>query len=474
MAQLSDRTCQTVQPKTIKAPDGTTRLADNWISDGGARGAGRLYLRVQPSGRRGFYFRCVTASGERQAIPLGDYKRTGPGGISLAEARDQAAGLTARLRAGVPDLKAHLAAEQAARHRAIEDANRAAKQAAADAQRGTVRALVAGYVSRLERIGTVDWKDAAGVLRLHVVEAFPELADRKAAEIKPTDLRQVLARLVDAGKGRTAGKTRSYLHAAYAAAIRADFDPDAPESLCGFGIESNPVAALPSMAHYNRAGQRTLTEAELRAYMAKLTDRPLMTRLALELNLVLAGQRPTQLVRVQAADVDVSADPGEIVLLDGKGARRQPRVHALPLTGRARELVMQALVINPSGPLLSNGDGREGKRVPISVDTLSAAVADISRQLMDEKAIRAPFTMSDVRRTCETQLAALGVSKDTRAHLLSHGLGGIQDRNYDRHHYRTEKLAALQAWEHHLERVKAGADGGGSNVVALAHRRAGS
>lgn len=89
------------------------------------------------------------------------------------------------------------------------------------------------------------------------------------------------------------------------------------------------------MAHHNRAGQRVLSELELRAYMAKLPEQTIMTRLALELDLMLGGQRPTQLLRVKAADVDVTSNPGEIVLLDPKGARRQARVHVLPLVGRS-------------------------------------------------------------------------------------------------------------------------------------------
>ena len=453
---LSDRTIQGAKPKTLKNHDGSTRLADDWLSDGGARGAGRLYLRVQPSGRKSFFFRCVGPSGERQALPLGEYKQSGARGLTLTAARDAANALTALLRSGVTDLRAHLEAEQRERERELEAADEADRQAKANATRGTLRVLIAGYISGLERAGKIDWKDANSVLRLHVIEPFPDLVDRKAAEIKPADLRPVLARLVDAKKGRTAGKARSYLHAAYAAAIRADFDPDAPAALCGFEIESNPVAVMPSMAHHNRAGQRVLSELELRAYMAKLPEQTIMTRLALELDLMLGGQRPTQLLRVKAADVDVTSNPGEIVLLDPKGARRQARVHVLPLVGRARELVTEALALNPTGPLFSNGADEYGKPIALRMDTLSSAVTQMSRAMVKAGEARSPFSMRDIRRTCETQLAAIGVSKDIRGQLLSHGLGGVQDRNYDRHGYWTEKVMALRGWERRLKAVATG------------------
>lgn len=454
---LSDRTIQSAKPKTLLGADGTKRLADNWLSDGGARGAGRLYLRVQPSERKSFYFRCVGSNGERQALALGEYQQSGLRGLTLTAARDEAAKMTALLRSGVADLRAHLEAEQRAREREREAAEETERQAKADAERGTMRLLVEGYVEGLKRAGKIDWRDAESVLCLHVVEPFPSLADRKAAEIRPAELRPVLARLVDAKKGRTAGKARSYLHAAYAAAIRADFDPDAPQALCGFGIESNPVAAMPSMAHYNRAGQRVLSEAELRAYMARLSGLSMMTRLSLELILMLGGQRPTQLLRVTAADVDVIADPGEIVLFDAKGARNQARVHALPLIGRAREIVAEALALHPSGPLFSNMTADNHKAIPVSVDTLSSAVTEMSKAMLKDGEARSPFSLRDIRRTCETQLAASGVSKDMRGQLLSHGLGGVQDRNYDRHSYRAEKVRALRAWEKRLKSVAQGA-----------------
>ena len=146
---LSDRTIQGAKPKTLKNNDGTTRLADDWLSDGGARGAGRLYLRVQPSGRKSFFFRCVGPSGERQALPLGEYKQSGARGLTLTATRDAANALTALLRSGVTDLRAHLEAEQREREREREAADEADRQAKANATRGTLRVLIAGYISGL-------------------------------------------------------------------------------------------------------------------------------------------------------------------------------------------------------------------------------------------------------------------------------------------------------------------------------------
>ena len=74
------------------------------------------------------------------------------------------------------------------------------------------------------------------------------------------------------------------------------------------------------------------------------------------------------------------------------------------------------------------------------------------------------FCLRDMRRTAETHLAALGVSRDVRAQLQSHGLGGVQARHYDRHDYQAEKLAALESWVRRLE-------GKPAPVVALTVRQ---
>jgi len=47
----------------------------------------------------------------------------------------------------------------------------------------------------------------------------------------------------------------------------------------------------------------------------------------------------------------------------------------------------------------------------------------------------------------------LGVSRDIRAQLLSHGISGVQAVNYDRYSYMKEKHSALLKWERYLNRI---------------------
>ena len=77
-----------------------------------------------------------------------------------------------------------------------------------------------------------------------------------------------------------------------------------------------------------------------------------------------------------------------------------------------------------------------------------------------------PFRFDDLRRTVETMMASMRISKDTRAQIQSHGLSGVQTRHYDRHDYADEKLIGLGAWAAHLDSL-AHAKPAPSNVKQL-------
>lgn len=459
MATLTDRTIQATKAVAGK---------DEWLSDGGARGAGRLYLRVQPSGRRSFYYRYAGPQNDRQSMALGEYaQKGGRACLTLTEARDKAGELSRMYQSGIRDLKGHLEAEQQARARELKVGEENARRAEEEAKHGSLRNLLNGYTAHLERAEKTDVRDVKGLFRLHVFEKFPDLADRKASEIKARDLRDVLAKLIDAGKGRTAAKLRSYMRAAFAASIKAEYDPAAHLALMGYGIEGNPCDALPALSQFNNAGERTLTEEELGLYITGLDFYPKVTRCALKLALYLGGQRPSQLLRVTPADVDLTEDGGEIRIRDGKGARKTPRLHVLPLVGTARAIAEEMLTLNSQEAFLFCNV----KDTHLRVETMSEVVGELSTVLVECGRSKSQFQQRDIRRTCETLLAGMGISKDIRAQLLSHGLGGVQQRNYDRHEYADEKLRALKAWDAKLEAVRKG-KALASNVVSLETVRA--
>jgi integrase len=177
--------------------------------------------------------------------------------------------------------------------------------------------------------------------------------------------------------------------------------------------------------------------------------------------LYLGGQRPTQLSRARLVDLDLSANT--ITLFDAKGARTQPRVHILHLSEEAARIFKRlsdrsySFVSNHDGQssLLFTNDGKTGLRV----ETVSALVNDIATEMLEVKELRESFELRDIRRTCETMMAALKISSDIRAQIQSHGLGGVQARHYDRHNYMDEKRDALEKWNRYLEKLITGKTG---------------
>ncbi len=159
----------------------------------------------------------------------------------------------------------------------------------------------------------IEWLDSPIVYRADAVflEALRALA---AAFYQPYMVRK-------AGKERTAGVLRSYLHAAYAMAIRAPYDSAANATMATFAVEINPDDAIPTIPV--RAGHRTLSAAELRNYLAALTDE--LPDLALRLAVLAGGQRMSQLLRTRVSDYN--EDTQTLRLWDTKGKRREPRLH---------------------------------------------------------------------------------------------------------------------------------------------------
>jgi hypothetical protein len=447
---------------TVKQLQGTK--PGEWLSDGGAHGAGVLLFRKAASGATFAYFRYTLPGGKRDTLPIGVYDETGRDGLTLAKARKKAGDLSRLYQDGVKNIRAHLEAEEAARKLALEaeqaerDAALAvslAAEARALAQAEyTLQALCDAYAGVLEARGkSKSAKDTRSAFKVHVFKMHPEIAALPAREVTPHHIAAMVRKVREAGKERTGGMLRSYLRAAFALAIRAPFDSAVTSELIAFEVTANPVDAIPTIPV--KAGQRTLTRFELAAYHDALSDN--LIDQALKLALLSGGQRMAQLLRIRVSDYD--RDTQVLKLWDGKGKRQDPREHLLPLAPKAARLVdslidrakskAQAIAAddnlkpdpNPSLFLSTRGaviaDTTPGKRV-----------AEIATDMKGES-----FDLRDIRRTAETQLASLGVSRDVRAQLLSHGLSGVQNQHYDRHSYFDEKRNALIRWEAHLDAI---------------------
>jgi integrase len=208
------------------------------------------------------------------------------------------------------------------------------------------------------------------------------------------------------------------------------------------------MALVPKLPDVDRARNRTLTDEELRALMVALEAAEGQIPITLRVNILLGGQRMQQLLRSTWDDYD--AKERVLRLRDPKGRRTEALDHLIPISERVAALIDQLATVNGEGAFIFSTTA--GKR-PISNSTLTNAVTAIAKGMPPSEA--GHFTASDVRRSAETKLQGLGVSRDERGQLLSHGrTGGVQAKHYERHQYLNEKASALEKWEAHLRDVR--------------------
>lgn len=319
---------------------------------------------------------------------------------------------------------------------------------------GSLGQLLEAYVERLRAQTKASARAVEMLFNRAVVKPFPGLVARKAADIGPEDIQHILARLLAKGVTRDVNKLRAYLRAAFQFGSGQDFDPATfVRKGVVFKLNSNPVALIPRKPEFDLARDRVLSDGELRRLWQALDGRFPSARNAVRLALILGGQRMTQLLRARWQDIDDGA--GTLVLRDPKG-RGPARDHLLPTSEWVRELLGEQRAIHAGTGYVF--EGLHGGL--LRLDTVSAVVSGIAQ--------REGYQMRDIRRTAETQLAALRVDKQTRAQLLSHGrTTGVQNRHYDRWHYLDEKRAALAVWERHLRAVLTGHTEATGKIVAL-------
>ncbi|MCB4360924.1 tyrosine-type recombinase/integrase [Quatrionicoccus australiensis] len=352
-------------------------------------------------------------------------------------------------------------------------ATEAAEKEAENRKQYTLRALLDAYSNLLESKGKEQSaRQTRSIVKCHVLKPHPAIADLPASEITAHHIASLVRSVLEQGKERAAGLLRSYLSAAFNAARKSPFDAKLPASLIPYNVTINPVEPV-STIPVNR-GNRTLNTEEMKSYLAGLADDDL-SNMALRLALFAGGQRMAQLLRAKINDYEPEAQT--LRLWDGKGKRTTPREHLLPLAPKAAAIIEKLI---DRAKIQEDANAKKENRAPaynnlllfssygktqLVETTPGKRAAEICKLMKCE-----PFDLLDIRRTCETMMAGLGIHKDTRAQLLSHGLSGVQTAHYDRYEYITEKRKALVAWEKRLDEIATGKKSG--NVVQIKQEKA--
>lgn len=391
--------------------------------------AGSLQARKDTTGNVGLFWR-YSIGQKSERIAIGSYDPSAPPRSLLPT--DCGFSLSAAVRAAEKMAQVHESNLSAGGFAAVKSAEAHAKAqqqiAAEEAELYTVRKLLTAYADHLENLGRASHGDVRSIFKLHVFEAWPKHAQKPANQLTSEQVADMMRRVVELGKGRTANKLRSYLRAAYQTAKAARTKASIPLSFKSFSVVSNPAADTEPDERANRTDKHPLSLQELRTYWNTIKQMPGIEGACLRLHLLTGGQRIRQLTCV--LNKDVGED--QIVLFDGKGRSGQPpRPHAVPLTAEAKAALKDCQA--PGKFALST----DGGVTHIAATTLSAWAADAAHMLPGFKTKR-------VRSGIETVLAASRIEEKIRGRLQSHGVSGVQARHYDGHDYVDEKRHALE------------------------------
>jgi integrase len=285
--------------------------------------------------------------------------------------------------------------------------------------------------------------------------------DRPANELRRRDAVLLLDRITARGSLVMANRIRDLGHQVFTFGVAREL------------IEVNPFVGVPNPGGDEESKDRFLTREEIKTFWSKV-DGPesgISRRLALALKLVLVtAQRPGEVIKARFEHFDLAKRewtiPPEVIKTVKKAKRGKkkplnPRVHMVPLTDLAVELVEELRALAKERPSLL--PAQRSKRNP-GGHIEEKGLAHALREKIDEKAETLfglpPFTPHDLRRTAATWMTSLGIPRHPDvAKLLNHAEDEDDTTGiYDRWEYWPQKQRALTAWETELRAIIEGRD----------------
>lgn len=393
------------------------------FDDTRTRGAGRVGIQVFPSGNKMFVFR-YKREGKWAFIRLGSFPT-----LKLVDAREKSKIFGQMLRDGL-DPKTELERQI----RAQEQARREHEQ------QGSIEQLFHSYTAQMQKDGKRTYN---AVLLALEKEVYPLIKPTtKAKMVTAHDIKVILAHMIRRGADTQSNRVRSYLMAAFNYGLQHDNDPANFIDDAKFGLQFNPVAAIPRQRAAECVGERFLSWSETRQLlddMEKSTNLGLILRSLIRLCFFTGGQRPYEL----AASRWTSIDWETRILTITADISKNGRVHLVPLSNNALRVLREMYVMVENSSFIFPHATKPDEHMPMA--SLSQAIDRYRRRTE-----MAHFIPRDFRRTCKTLMGELGIAKDLRDRLQNHALHDVSSKHYDRYEYLPEKRRALELWEQRL------------------------
>lgn len=297
-----------------KLSNALTPLAVKNAKPGRHADGGGLHLLVKDSGARSWVYR-FTLKGKSRDIGLG---AAGPGGVSLATARDLAAALRLSVKAGIDPLQE--------RQQEAVDALAAAQAAAVAGI--SFRAVAEAYIAANE----ASWKNDKhrqqwrNTLASYV---YPVIGELPVADIETGHVMQVLEPIWQA-KPETASRIRGRIETVLSAAKARGYRSGENPARWRDHIEQ----MLPARPQLSRGHHKAMDYDALPAFMQDLRGRKAMAALALEFA-ILTGARSGEVLGASWGEIDLAKAIWTVPAARMKAGKE----HRVPLSPRAVEIL---------------------------------------------------------------------------------------------------------------------------------------
>jgi integrase len=199
-------------------------------------------------------------------------------------------------------------------------------------------------------------------------------------------------------------------------------------------LDTNPVTGT-AKADEGGSRERVLTPSELKKLAEGLGTDPFSQIVRL---LLLTGQRRNEIGHLRWAEIDLAA---KVIVLPPERTKNG-RLHELPLSRQALAILERLPRRNSSDFLFSKPGFNDWDRV---------------KDQLDQRLDLAPWRLHDLRRTCATGMAELGVQPHIIEAVLNHVSGhkGGGAGVYNRATYAEPMREALQRWADWLDQITA-------------------
>lgn len=385
-----------------------------------------LYLRVEPTGRKTWHYRYKVA-GRASWLALGQYG-TGPGCLSLAEARTQ---LEERRKQ----------AEAAREGTAPEPRDMAAIARAERLAEPTVADLAARWLKAPGKKGPKAPATIAEYKRMLDRDVLPQIGALRVAHVKRQHVNAVLDKVAERGRPVATSEVAKLLRAMFRHAQKRAELAVSPMA----GMEIQPA---------EREKDRKLSDAELRAFFRLIDGDATRVGRSTALCLrwvLLTACRPGEARGARWSDIDLDAGTWTIPATRTKNRR----THVVALSDAALAAIAEARSLS-GGQHVFPGLGDDA---PLGEQVLSHAIRRL-RDRLAQVGVAEPFTPHDLRRTATTIVTErLGFGRFVASLILGHvseteaGATAI----YDRADYSPVTTKAWQALGDHVHALRTGA-----------------